>query len=894
MNNLRAAIDVLFRKISPDRVLEIFYKGVSSKRFSNSAWESPTENHQIFNHLLYYSHDEIKNVWRKIDEDWAIDPETKEASVYGLLYQFTKCALVQSGNSICVDFKHLLRWRELSHLVGEDLLTTCFLAQRDKVSNHHRSFFAWSPILTTNNARLKELLRKGTAENHFHLGGSAPHSDISWIALMNKITDRKQQFADFLEKGKLEPNSSYGENGLQTELYILTLKACYIRMFLFNILNIPKNVHIDDKEKKSVSLFDESTIERVLKPVSNIKSSLDLITLLPDMQRGLNNLRYLYGKTIDPEVSFGNPDYCIPKNIDEDNLNGNILLCGERKFLYDCYQSFFNGDEKFKPYVDLFYTYLIIKSQFREEMIQINKNVGFANFSIYQDRKDIFVGGTRSIYERAIANMAVNGSSKNQSIKSIEARLKPKSTKEKNITAISDLDKAIQSECFSSNNYNSIDNYLKKNEASRIEHDHFYVTHFIKNPDKVKGGKGIKDDIFASKYRDSVTRNGAMTEAKALVSLRTSLIKTANRIRGIDAASSELDCRPEAFAQAYRFIKYHRMDGRYDSIREKKDLPVLKATFHAGEDFYDIVDGLRAIDEAVKFLNLDDGDRIGHALALGVNVKDYYEGKHKDLMLPKQWYLDNIVWLVSRINKYNLHQFSTYANSLKFQFRTLFNEIYGEIENLTEISSDLYYESWKLRGDDPELYRDGKYTERQNINFWERCGVNERYPENGKRNGDIISQLYHHYHFNAKVKKKGSEIKRFKIETEYIKVVTEVQKQFQIEIAALHLGIETNPSSNYLIGTFKRYDKHPLVNFFNLGLELDPKKIQGCPQLFVSINTDDQGVFNTYLENEYALMALALEKMEDEDGKKLYKPAMIYDWLDRIRQMGLEMSFKQE
>lgn len=40
-------------------------------------------------------------------------------------------------------------------------------------------------------------------------------------------------------------------------------------------------------------------------------------------------------------------------------------------------------------------------------------------------------------------------------------------------------------------------------------------------------------------------------------------------------------------------------------------------------------------------------------------------------------------------------------------------------------------------------------------------------------------------------------------------------------------------------------------------------------------------------------MALALEKMEDEDGKRIYKSAMIYDWLDKIRQMGLEMSFNQ-
>lgn len=885
MNNLRASIDTLFRKIFPDTAFRVFFNALSQNHFYESAWTNSSESHQIFNHLPYYSHDEISNVWQKIEDDWAKDSDTDKASVFRLLYEFTKHVLVQDGNTIGVDFANLLRWRELSHLVGEDILTTCFLAQRDKVSGHQRSFFAWSPILPTNNARLKELLAKGTAENHFHLGGSAPHSDISWIALMNKITDRKQQFKDYLEEGKLEPNSHYAENGTSSELYILTIKACYIRLLLFDKLN-----GIQEGTESS-SLFDENTIENILKPASNSHSSLELITLLPDIQRHINSLRHLYGKTLDPNVSYGDPDYCIPKNIDGDNMNGNILLCGERKFLYDCYQAFFSEDKRFKAYADLFYAYLIIKSQFREEMIQINKNVGFANFSLYQGRKDIFIKESGILYQRAISNMAVKGSFKNQTIKSLEARFKPMTTKDKNIETINKLDAAIHSKCFSKKGYNPINAYLKPNKGKKKEL-FFFVPHFIKHKDKEKGGEGIKDEIFAQICRDSASRKGTEQEAKALVALRSSMSKEANRIKGIDAASSETNCRPEAFAQAYRYIKYHRIDGRYDNLREKKDLPVLKATFHAGEDFYDIVDGLRAIDESIKFLNLGDGDRIGHALALGVGVKEYYEGKHRDLMLPKQWHLDNIIWLISRINKYNLYEYATYVNFLKSEYRSLFNEIYGQIENIGEVSPEFYYESWKLRGDDPALYKTGTYVERVNIDFWQRCGENERYPERGKRKEDSVSKLYHHYHFNAKAKKIGAEIKRFKIEPVYIKIVTEVQKHYQKEIAASHLGIETNPSSNCLIGTFKRYDKHPIINFFNLGLELNPEKIQECPQLFVSINTDDQGVFNTYLENEYALMALALEKIEDEDGNKKYKPAMIYDWLDRIRQMGLEMSFK--
>lgn len=77
-----------------------------------------------------------------------------------------------------------------------------------------------------------------------------------------------------------------------------------------------------------------------------------------------------------------------------------------------------------------------------------------------------------------------------------------------------------------------------------------------------------------------------------------------------------------------------------------------------------------------------------------------------------------------------------------------------------------------------------------------------------------------------------------------------------------------------------------------MGLTYDPKQLDDCAQLCVSINTDDQGVFNTTLENEYAIMARALEKMKDERGKHIYKPAQIYQWLEHIRVMGIEMSFR--
>lgn len=81
---------------------------------------------------------------------------------------------------------------------------------------------------------------------------------------------------------------------------------------------------------------------------------------------------------------------------------------------------------------------------------------------------------------------------------------------------------------------------------------------------------------------------------------------------------------------------------------------------------------------------------------------------------------------------------------------------------------------------------------------------------------------------------------------------------------------------------------------YNLHLEQDRDKIMSCPQLSVSINTDDLGVFGTSIENEYALLAVALGKENDENGNSKYQNRYIYNWLESIRQMGEEQRFVKE
>ena len=81
------------------------------------------------------------------------------------------------------------------------------------------------------------------------------------------------------------------------------------------------------------------------------------------------------------------------------------------------------------------------------------------------------------------------------------------------------------------------------------------------------------------------------------------------RILGIDTANYEKNCGPENYGPSYRQFK-----------KEVKSKIELKFTYHAGEDFDSLCSGLRAIDEVLEFLRFKRGDRLGHALALGIDA----------------------------------------------------------------------------------------------------------------------------------------------------------------------------------------------------------------------------------------------------------------------------------
>lgn len=885
MDNLRKSIETIFKNICPDFIIQEMYSNnfrndfISEKKFLELGLP-------LFSN---YSFDEIENLYKKLDSDWLLDVyqgKNSNKSIFNLLTHFNKQVIIERDKEPFICYEHLLRWRDLSYSLGEDLFTCSYFAFMDNRSKRERNFFSWRTVAFSNNNRLKKLLNKGIAENHFHLKGSAPVFDLNWISLMNTVNSSHhiKHFKKLKKESKLNGATSHSFHNQSKEIDVLIYKASKIRLVLFQFLL---------NENSEINIAD---FKYLLFPYSNKNDSFEVLMNLSNIQIEINEKKKLYGYKFYHKTKQEVADYAITKNMHINNFKGSFIMYGERQLLYKALKYIYAEKKESFKIEKLLHAYISIKNQFRSELIQVNKKVGFANFSNYQDRKEYFIPDN-SIYETALFQMAINDSTKFQNITSFETRITPKDTAFAINNSLNEYQINSDSKALKQTNYNiPIKKVLGTYKANKEKH--FYIVHFIKLKEKDTNYK-LAQEVLPRHHQ---LRKNVKKQARAIVQLRESYSKKAKLIRGIDAASSEFNARPEVFAQAFRYLKDHKLDGKYNYLKKVILENKLYATFHAGEDFYDIIDGIRCIDETIKFLKFRQGDRIGHALALGINVKEYYEFKGRKLLIPKEMLLDNIAWLLAKVRKYNINDHTSEIYKLEKLFDSLFMEIYQSSFDKNSIfynkhfKHELYFDAWKLRGDDPYLYLenlDKNIEDIPNITYWERCRINHFYPKRGNIRNDYKTKfLYQQYHFNPKIKKKGKEIKQFEITDTYIKLVTSIQKEYQNYIVQTNIGIECNPTSNYLIGTIDKYNKHPIKNFFNLHLETDLDKIKECPQLFVSINTDDQGVFGTSLENEYALLAIAMEKEKDENGKPKYSQTMIYEWLDKIREMGLEQSFQ--
>ena len=261
----------------------------------------------------------------------------------------------------------------------------------------------------------------------------------------------------------------------------------------------------------------------------------------------------------------------------------------------------------------LLHEYLLIYGFFEEILVHNKECFGFEQF------QNITKNNIRDRVDECQLNkiLQLNGND-NNFLKFAEFRFSPKSNVNNQIALIQKID--VNSKKLSD---------LVKDNSDKNCFDYRLIAHFIKsyekfqNDYKEKSSKSIKGFIRYYEVRKELD----VKCDKLIATINT--FGSNNKIIAVDAAASEFDTPPEVFAPVFR--------------RLRKTHSVYHFTYHAGKDFYHILDGLRAIYEAIVFLDFQHGDRIGHASATGTDVETWADILMKEISIPKGIYMDDLM-----------------------------------------------------------------------------------------------------------------------------------------------------------------------------------------------------------------------------------------------------------
>lgn len=763
---------------------------------------------------------------KRLCNDWlnrrpSLSADDEMVKLLCLPYLYAKDVLEYKENgNVTVKFDWLFRWTALIRYVGEDLLTISYLAKNDVDTGLARKDFVWKNVLPHNNFSVNSILNgcdKGLCDIHLHFGASTDVFQISWVSLMNDLMSKKKVFDSL--KYPLDSPVVVTRNYNYDNLYRWCILAGLIRWELYKYYVI--------KEESAFKKGFEVSFNKMARQDSmcysrDIKDFQCLLT-----EEGKKSL-----KTSDGIIL----DYAIVDNVVDTEIKGSpfMIYYGERYLLYQFYRDYWRGAERVRTIGKYVYLYELIKNQLRRELVQVNHLIGLGNFQEYNKRKTKLVPNELDL---ASKQFAVQSSIENN-LDGMEVRITPQET----VEDYNRLAKAAY--------YKHIFGAGEFTTENSLNERLTFVVHFLKS-------KCEKNNRY-SEMRKNLRQQAGVLMKDVIGEEKRRGIR--HRIVGIDAAGGETNTRPEVFAHLYRYCKRCGMKN---------------FTYHVGEDFYDLTEGLRSIEEAVRFLQIGEGNRLGHCLALGMDAKRYYEERHGVVIMPRQVLLDNMVWLLKQAELFCLcvpHEIKEYLNSEIIR-------LYELIEYKSSFNMDSYYRSMLLRGDDFEKYE--KCCSDWNVTTFDdsQQAIDARKDEGAC----ILRDAY----FNDKsVYEKGFlQTEEFKIPYRYEKLIKKLQDRMIKWIKTKNICIETNPTSNVRIGGLGKYEDLPLFRL--AGISKRPNR-----RVMVSVNTDDKGIFATSLYRELALLSLALKKQRFNGSARRWSDKEIYNYVKCLAEAGQKHRFK--
>lgn len=332
------------------------------------------------------------------------------------------------------------------------------------------------------------------------------------------------------------------------------------------------------------------------------------------------------------------------------------------------------------------------------------------------------------------------------------------------------------------------------------------TAHFIKRADS-------KPDPY---IRHKKLRTDVWKRAQVLKLLKKNQPAISQNITGIDAAASEFDAPPEVFAPTFRML---RRSKRFNHF-----------TYHAGEDFFHLIGGLRAIYEAIEFNGLAECDRIGHATAAGLDATQWANVVGNEMCIHKGEWLDDLIF-----TRYILKGATPQVEQ---KIKELSYNIYGKVYTIDNLEK-----AWLCRKYCPILLFKRSRDEASYSAVFDECEWTDITTLRLDPQDDVY-QLLRLYHANRKEYNQVIRIASLELFT--TAQLIELQKILLKYMARKKIVIETLPTSNVRIGHHPDFSTYHLWNWIDWA-NTNPNDI---PKIV--IGTDDTGIFATNIYNEAA------------------------------------------
>lgn len=473
--------------------------------------------------------------------------------------------------------------------------------------------------------------------------------------------------------------------------------------------------------------------------------------------------------------------------------------------------------KKSSHFASFFHLYLLLYGFFNKLITHQKEQNGFDQFQ--KITKNELRALIEENYESRFSQLC--GENNASSISLIEGRFAPKKSVSENLSLLNSIFKGFSSY----NNINNFDIFSTKSKEinSKNRPKLKLVAHFIKYQDNI-----LKNtSLLILKVRHHQLRNDLIIKAKALTTAMSHSNFIKKNLVGIDAAANELEAPPEVFAPCYRYCRNKGINN---------------FTYHVGEDFIHIISGLRAIYEAITFLDLKEGDRIGHATALGLCPELWLKRIGDEIVISQGEWLDNLVFiyfLLAGSNNSNLFPMEL----IRLEIEKYFTNIYSYDSEKCNIS--ILIKAWQLRFLDPfaSFYpseKEDKLYKEERIEWILAEKYKNKYP--GAYN------LFKQYHSPKYLKKYNEKIfldLKNLFGSSTVSVIKEIQNLVSHEIHEKEVVIESMLTSNLRISVYNSYKEHHLWRWLGISEDKYDTNLPVC------IGSDDPGIFSTNIKNEY-------------------------------------------